>query len=139
MRSPRDTVMIRSSWEEAIAHCASLSWENLCLAARNRYRMRLWNRNKARARQWNTVVDAVKPVTSALGERKINTVVRQHHLSEVFRDTVRWDMLHVAGPVNERASGTAGLPGPSSTLRDTMAGDRHHSPPRRSLSYGTSG
>jgi hypothetical protein len=91
-----DKVIILSSWEEAIEHCASIYWENLCLEARELYRMRLWNRNKARARQWNTVVDAVKPVTTALVERKINTVVRHHHLPEVFRDTVRWDMLHVA-------------------------------------------
>lgn len=88
--------IVLSSWEEAIAYCSSLDWENLQLEAANRYCEQLLLRDKERFKQWNQVVEIVKPVTEALVVRKIASVVKEYHLPKVFEDTVKWDVLHLA-------------------------------------------
>jgi hypothetical protein len=87
--------IVLSSWDEAIAHCASCEWEDLCLEAANQYRERLVERSPERFEKWNDVVDEMKKMTVFLVRRKIETVVREHSLPKVFEDTVQWDILHV--------------------------------------------
>ena len=87
--------IVLSSWQEATEHCSSIEWENLCLEAANQYRLRLLERSKERFKQWNEVVERLKPKTEALVRRKIEGVVRANSLPQVFEDTVRWDILHV--------------------------------------------
>jgi hypothetical protein len=93
----RDTgsAIILSSWAEAIESCCSLEWENLCLEAANQYRERIVERSKERFRQWNQVVDGVKPATEALVMRKLERVVHENTLPKGFEDTVKWDVLHL--------------------------------------------
>lgn len=93
----RDTeaAIILSSWREAIEHCSSLEWENLCLEAANQYCERLVERSRERFRMWNEIVDELKPLTMPFVQRKIETVVREHELPKVFEDTVQWDILHL--------------------------------------------
>ena len=87
--------VVLSSWREAIEHCRSVEWENLCLEAVNQYRERLLERAKDRYIQWNDLVAQLKPVTNALVIQKIETVVRENDLPKVFEDTVQWDILNV--------------------------------------------
>lgn len=91
----RSHVILVSSWREAIDRCSSLEWENLCLEAVNQYCERLLERSRERFNQWNTVVESLKPTTQALVRRKIEAVVDEHDLPEVFEHTVHWDILHV--------------------------------------------
>ena len=87
--------IVLSSWKEAIEHCGSIEWENLCLEAANQYRLRLSERSMERLNQWNDIVDQIKVVTLPLVRQKIEVVVRKHGLPKVFEDTVQWDILHV--------------------------------------------
>ncbi len=84
---------VLSSWDEAIASCSSLEWENLCLEAINQYRERLVERSVDRFKMWNTVVDAVKPAAQTLVREKTRRVVEQHNLPPVFVATVDWDIV----------------------------------------------
>lgn len=88
-------VIILSSWQEAIKHCESIEWENLCLEAANQYRERLQERSPIRFNQWNDVVVSLKPLTEPLVRKKIETVIRSYDLPTVFEDTVQWDVLHL--------------------------------------------
>jgi hypothetical protein len=90
-----EAAIVLSSWDEAIAHCASPEWEDLCLEAANQYRTRLVERSRERFAKWNDVVDDVKKTTLSFVRRKIEAVVRKHNLPKVFEDTVQWDILHL--------------------------------------------
>jgi hypothetical protein len=90
-----DAARVLTSWEEAVQSCASLAWENLLLEALNQYRERLLSRSKERFRQWNRIVEELKPITMPLVVGKIARVVREHDLPQVFADTVQWDILGV--------------------------------------------
>jgi hypothetical protein len=90
-----NVAIVLSSWHEAIEHCSSLEWENLCLEARNQYCERLVQRSPKLWDKWNDIVVEMKRFTEPLIERKIETVVRENNLPRVFRATVRWDILGV--------------------------------------------
>ncbi len=87
--------IVLSSWPEAVDHCSSLDWENLCLEAANQLRERILERSKERFNQWGEVAREVKPVAEALVQRKVAAVVREHQLPKVFVDTVNWDIVHL--------------------------------------------
>src|SRR5437660_3819126 len=70
--------IVLSSWQEAIEHCSSVEWENLCLEASNQYRERLLERSKEMYNLWNDLVDELKPVTVPFVRRKIEAVVREN-------------------------------------------------------------
>lgn len=90
-----DAIIVLSSWQEAVEHCSSVDWENLCLEACNQYCERLVERSKERFNQWNDIIGALKAVTIPFVQRKIKTVVREYELPKVFEDTVQWDILGV--------------------------------------------
>src|SRR2546428_121745 len=87
--------IVLSSWDEAIASCSSLEWENLCLEAVNQYCARVIERSKERYARWNATVNELKKVTEPFVHRKIESVVRKYQLPDLFEQTVRWDVLHV--------------------------------------------
>ncbi len=87
--------IVLSSWDEAIEHCSSLAWENLCLEAFNHYRARLLERSRERFCKWNDLVAELKPVTRSLVGRKTEPVVSEHGLPESFEDTVYGDIIGV--------------------------------------------
>jgi hypothetical protein len=87
------TAIVVTSWQEAIAHCASIDWENLCLEARNQYVDRLVERSKERFSKWNDIVNELRKTADPFVRRKIQPVVRKHRLPKVFEDTVQWDIL----------------------------------------------
>src|ERR1700736_230171 len=93
----RDTeaAIVLSSWQEAVAHCGSLEWENLCLEAQNQYCERLVERSRERFEKWNDLVDEVKRTTIPFVRRKIEPVVRENSLPNVFEDMVQWDIMGV--------------------------------------------
>lgn len=88
--------IVLSSWSEAIEHCKSDSWQDLLQEAQNQYFDQIWRRDKEFTRKWNSIVDEVKPITTALVERKTLNVVKTHQLPKIFLDTVNWDILHLA-------------------------------------------
>ena len=88
-------VIVLFSWAEAIEHCASLDWENLCLEAANQYRQRLLERSVDRFEQWNDIAIELKKATIPFVKRKIEPVVRAHGLPRVFEDQVQWDIVHL--------------------------------------------
>ena len=94
-RNDTTAAIVLSSWAEAIEHCSSIEWENLCLEAANQYCERLVERSKERFRQWNTIVIELKKTTIPFVQRKIKDVVRQNSLPKGFENTVQWDVLHV--------------------------------------------
>ena len=65
------------------------------MEAANQFRSRLLERSKKRYREWNEVVEAVKPESARLVREKIERVVSENQLPKVFEDTVQWDILHV--------------------------------------------
>jgi hypothetical protein len=87
--------IVLSSWDEAIEHCGSVEWENLCLEAYNQYHQRLAERSPERCAKWNDVVVELQKTTIPFVRRKIDAVVREHSLPKVFEDTVQWDVLAV--------------------------------------------
>ena len=93
--SQPEKIIMLSSWQEAVEQCSTIEWENLCLEAQNQYRMRLLEKNKDRYRQWNDVVEMLKPTTIPFVQHKIEATVKQHDLPKVFEDTVQWDILGV--------------------------------------------
>ena len=90
-----DSIIVLSSWQEAIQHCSSVEWENLLLEADNQYRERLLERSKERFNEWNAVTVELKAVTIPFVQRKIEVFVREHSLPKVFEDIVQWDILGV--------------------------------------------
>ena len=93
----RDTevAIVVETWDEAIASCTSLTWENLCLEAANQYRARLLERSPSEFSRWNDVVKAVKPLARDLVQEKIADIIVQNNLPSGFGDTVNWDILHL--------------------------------------------
>lgn len=85
---------VLSSWQEAIEHCSSADWENLNLEAANQYRERILERSPASFQKWNDIVIEVKNVTVPFVQQRIESVVHQHNLPQVFEDCVQWDILH---------------------------------------------
>ncbi len=93
----RDTqvAIVLSSWNEAVERCGSVEWEDLCLEAVNQYRERLFARSRERYSTWNDVAAHIRQPALDLVDRKIETVVRENHLPEVFRQSVAYDILGV--------------------------------------------
>ena len=91
----KDTTVaiVLSSWQEAVEHCGSAEWENLCIEASNQYRERLVERSKERFEKWNDIAAELKTHTIPLVRRKIEAVVREHNLPKVFESMVQWDIL----------------------------------------------
>jgi hypothetical protein len=87
--------IVLSSWQEAIDHCSSPEWEDLCLEATNQYCERIVERSLERWGKWNETVDEVKRFTEPLILQKIMPVRQEFNLPDVFYFTVRWDILHV--------------------------------------------
>jgi hypothetical protein len=86
------TALVLASWREAIEHCGSFEWEELCLEAMNQYCERLAERSAERWNHWNEIVAAVKKFTVPLVNRKIEAVVREHDLPEIFGFQVQFDI-----------------------------------------------
>jgi hypothetical protein len=91
----KDTQVARvlSSWDEAIEHCSSIDWENLCLEALNQFSGRLLAQSKERFSMWNEVTEYIRQPTLKLVDRKIEEVVRENRLPDVFRTRVARDIL----------------------------------------------
>ena len=87
--------IVLSSWQEAIKHCSSLEWENLCLEAVNQYCERLVERSKERWQRWNDIAIEIRPVAQALVQKKTKQVIEENNLPKVFQDTVDWDIAHL--------------------------------------------
>jgi hypothetical protein len=94
----RDTAaaIVLSSWREAIDHCSSQDWEDLCLEAANQYSERLLERSKEQFQKWNQVAEETGRLIEPLVDRKIAKVVSEESLPNVFRDTVTWTLGHLA-------------------------------------------
>ena len=88
-------VITVSNWDEAITHCSSVDWENLCLEAVNQYRARIAEKDPERLTQWNDIVAEIKEISVPLVKRKIADVVTKNNLPKSFEDTVQWDILHL--------------------------------------------
>ena len=87
--------IVLGSWKQAIKHCASVSWQDLCLMAHNHLMARVSEKSVKRARKWNSIVRALKKHTMPLVRRKTEAVTKAHRLPRVFEDMVQWDILGV--------------------------------------------
>ena len=87
--------VVLPSWQEAIEHCSSLEWENLCLEASNQYCSRLVERSKERFQKWNEIAAELKATTIPFVRGKIHAIVREHRLPKAFEEQVQWDILGV--------------------------------------------
>jgi len=88
-----EAAVVLSSWDEAVEHCSSLEWENLCLEMSNRLSEKILQKSKERFVKWNDIAIELKQTTIPFVRRKIESVVQDHHLPKVFEDTVQWDVL----------------------------------------------
>lgn len=91
-----DDITMLSSWEEAIEMCAGIEWENIQLHAANQLTIKLHFEAMDEYRRWNDIVKDIKPFICDFVARKINLVVREHHLPKVFEDSINWDMINLA-------------------------------------------
>ena len=89
------SAIVLSSWQQAIRHCSSPEWQDLCLEAANQYCERLAEKSAVRFAEWNRIVLEVKQATVPLVHQKIEAVVRSHNLPNVFENCVQWDIVHV--------------------------------------------
>jgi hypothetical protein len=87
--------IVLSSWDEAVEHCGALEWADLRLEATNQYCERLFARSRERFSKWNEVVVDVTPATMDLVNRKLEPVVREHDLPEMFGQSVAHDIFHL--------------------------------------------
>ena len=82
-----------NSWDEAVASCSSLEWENTELAAQNQLTLWLHNNHRAKYQEWNPFVIAHKNNTIApLIECKIQPIEKQL-ATDVLTPSVQWDIL----------------------------------------------
>jgi hypothetical protein len=95
MKKDSTTAIVLASWPEAIEHCSSPEWDDLCNEAQNQYCERLVERSMERWERWNDVVDEVKKATIPLVNRKIEAVVRAHDLPEIFAAQVHADITSI--------------------------------------------
>ncbi len=93
----KDTAVaiVLSSWHEAIAHCSSTEWENICLDASNQYCRGILERSVERFKRWNEIAIELKETTIPFVRRKIEAVVKEQRLPEIFENMVQWDILGV--------------------------------------------
>jgi hypothetical protein len=87
------SVIVLSSWQQAVEICGSTETKNLWLEAANQYHMRVLERSKERYRQWNGIANELRPIVNGLVGRKIEAVARENLLPKVFQDHVRWEMI----------------------------------------------
>lgn len=87
------SVVVLSSWQQAVAFCGSTETKNLWQEAANQYHTRVLERSKERYLQWNSIANELRPIVNEFVGRKIDTVVRENLLPKVFQDHVRWDMI----------------------------------------------
>jgi hypothetical protein len=84
-----------SSWEEAIAYCASQETRALWLEAANQFRLRVLERSRERYRQWNEIAKEIRPIVDSFVGRKIGSAVSSNNLPKIFEDHVRWEIAHL--------------------------------------------
>jgi hypothetical protein len=92
----RGAVVAIRSWEEAVACCSSLDWENFSLEQKNLLTMHLHQHARDRYRQWNDIVLAVKQTLSPLVDSKLVSAgpwTRVGGGSTAVANAVRWDIL----------------------------------------------
>jgi hypothetical protein len=81
------------SWENAIASCASIEWENKTLEGSNSIRNSVSNRAMEEYRKWNEITDDLKTVTVDFSNHKFKLLNVDGHLPKVVHDCLRWDIL----------------------------------------------
>jgi hypothetical protein len=87
------TAIVVGSWPEAIEHCRSPEWEDLCLEAKNQYCERIAERSPERWSHWNEIAAEVRAIAIPFVERKIESTVRDNDLPEIFGVQVCADVL----------------------------------------------
>lgn len=87
--------IVVSSWEEAVAYCASPETKALWLEAANQLRLRVLERSKERYRQWNEIAREVRPIVDSFVSGKIERVLSANNLPKAFGDHVRWEIAHL--------------------------------------------
>jgi hypothetical protein len=92
IKADSTTAIVVGSWPEAIEHCGNSTWEAMRMEAMNQYCERLAARSPERWHSWNEVVKEVEKYTIPLANSKMEAVVREHHLPEIFGVQVRNDI-----------------------------------------------
>jgi hypothetical protein len=70
-----------------------VDWENLCLEAANQYCERLFQRSREWFSTWNKVAADIRQPALDLVNRKVEPVMHEHSLPEIFRQSVAYDIL----------------------------------------------
>jgi hypothetical protein len=94
-RDTEGSIIVLSSWAEAMKHCQSPDWEALQLEAANCYRERLVERSRDRFALWNIIAKGLKAITIPFVARRLEEVIRKNDLPKAFEDAVQWDILHL--------------------------------------------
>jgi hypothetical protein len=87
------SVVVVTSWPQAIECCVTIEWEDLRLEALNQYREYIAHHSKERWDIWNETVREVKKITTPLVASKIETVVSEQNLPEIFSIRVNHDII----------------------------------------------
>ncbi len=90
------TIHIVTSWEEALDWNEEGAWQDVQLEAANQLSRGLLAKSVEDFRRWNQVVAVVKPVVVALVDEKTRDVMEREGLEKTFKDSVLWDILHLA-------------------------------------------
>ena len=94
-RKDTTVAILLSSWEDAVASCASPDWEDLRHDALNHLGIRVLERSKSEYVKWNDIVREIKKTAIPLVLRKIQPVVCEHHLPKIFEVSVITDITRL--------------------------------------------
>jgi hypothetical protein len=87
------SVVVITSWPEAMRLCQSEDWDYVSLEAKNLLTSRLAARWPDRYREWNVLVREVKAVHEPLVAEKCTRTVSAYQLPQAFVHCVQWDLL----------------------------------------------
>jgi hypothetical protein len=86
-------IMPCSSWEEAIQHCSSPIWQNLCNEMTNLISHKVRSVSVDSYQQWNVIVESVKPLVETLIDEKVRPIARDLNFPPSFVHAIQWDIL----------------------------------------------
>lgn len=89
------TPIVLESWEEAIKECSSIKWENLCIETANNFALKVLKKDRERYKEWNNVVELIRPYADEIINEKVLPVQKENNLSEIFITRTNWDVIHL--------------------------------------------
>jgi hypothetical protein len=89
------TVHAVDNWQEAIVQATSRKWENCRLMARNAFQDTLAKRAWDRTKEWNPLIDEVRPILVQFFDELLLSVSVPTHFRDKLKREMVWDFLGI--------------------------------------------